>query len=107
MSECATRPRGDLIVKIISTDEDSESRSLPLELFDDALGYYFTALFEGKYVDRFGATLTAPTVSMTISDSEIAGALSVLVDVIMDYVIATIVRLAKTATSQAIRDAVS
>jgi hypothetical protein len=43
-----------------------------LKLFDDALGYYFTALFEGKYVDRFGATLTAPMVSMTISDGEIA-----------------------------------
>jgi hypothetical protein len=54
-------------------------------MFEDALGFYYTQLFQGKYIDRFGNKLTAPTVSMTIGDSEIAGALSVLVDVIIDY----------------------
>jgi hypothetical protein len=59
----------------------------PVMLLDEALGFYFTQLFEGKYVDGFGNTLQAPTVSMTITDSEIGGVLSVLVDVIMDYVL--------------------
>jgi hypothetical protein len=50
-----------------------------------ALGYYFTQLFRGKYVDRFGNTLPAPAISRTIGDSEIAGTLSVLVDTIIDF----------------------
>ena len=54
-------------------------------MFEDALGFYYTQLFQGKYIDRFGNKLTAPTVSMTIGDSEIAGGLSVLIDIIMDY----------------------
>jgi hypothetical protein len=56
-------------------------------LFEDALGFYFTQLFQGNYVDRFGSKLTAPSVSMTIGDSEVAGALAVLLDVIGDFVL--------------------
>jgi hypothetical protein len=56
-----------------------------LALFEDALGYYFTQLFRGQYVDRFGNTLPAPAISRTIGDSEIAATLSVLVDTIIDF----------------------
>jgi hypothetical protein len=59
----------------------------PLYLFEDALGYYFTRLFEGTYVDRFGTKVSAPTLSTSISDSEMQNVLAVFIDVVMDFVV--------------------
>jgi hypothetical protein len=88
----------EILVKSRTPSIDPTAAGDPnLALFDDALGFYFTQLFQNNYVDRFGNKLTAPTVSMTISDSEIAGALSVLVDVIMDYVLRSPVWVDNTA----------
>lgn len=56
-----------------------------LHLFEDALGFYFTRLFRGTYVDRFGDKLAAPAFSRTVGDSEIASTINVLIDVIVDF----------------------
>lgn len=58
-----------------------------VHLFEDALGFYFTRLFRGDYVDRFGDTMTAPAVSRTVGDSEIASTLGVLIDVMVDFAV--------------------
>lgn len=88
-SSISTSDLKDIINNVHAALAESKAASGggDIMLLDEALGFYFTQLFEGKYVDRFGNTLQAPTVSMTITDSEIGGALSVLVDVIMDYVL--------------------
>jgi hypothetical protein len=52
----------------------------------DTFAVYFNAYYKGNYVDRFGAPITKPSVALTVSDQEIANALSVLVDYILDSI---------------------
>jgi hypothetical protein len=53
---------------------------------DNAFSTYFIAYYEGSFYDRFGQNVTKPTLSMTIPDSEIASALTALVEYIVDLV---------------------
>lgn len=74
----------DILKKSQAASADTLSRA-NVSLFDDALGYYLHALFQGKYVDRFGNKLTAPTIVSTVSDSDITSVLDVLLDALGDY----------------------
>jgi hypothetical protein len=53
--------------------------------FKDAFVAYFSRYYEGKYVDRFGDTLSKPVLSRTINNTEIAGALQVMLELLFDY----------------------
>ncbi len=48
------------------------------------LGDYLSAYYNGTYVDFYGTKLTKPTITMTISDQEIAAVLSVVLDYMID-----------------------
>jgi hypothetical protein len=45
---------------------------------------YITQYYQGNYVDRFGVKITKPTLGTTVSDAEITGAFTILLDYIMD-----------------------
>jgi hypothetical protein len=47
---------------------------------------YFKAYYEGSFVDHLGTPIQRPTLSMTIPDTEIAAALTVLVEYIADNI---------------------
>jgi hypothetical protein len=47
---------------------------------------YFQAYYSNKYVDRLGQSISLPPISLTVSDSEIASALTVLIDYVADLV---------------------
>lgn len=48
------------------------------------IGDYLDAYYLGNYVDIYGTPLPAPTIAMTIDDTEIAGLLSVFLDYTLD-----------------------
>jgi hypothetical protein len=50
---------------------------------------YFKAYYEGKFVSRLGQTISKPDISLTIPDSEIAAAETVLLEFLIDLVDAT------------------
>lgn len=47
---------------------------------------YFTAYYSGKFYDRLGQSISKPTISLTVSDAEIAGALSFLIEYTVDLI---------------------
>ena len=57
--------------------------------FNEALVYYFDQYFRNKYVDRFGTPVNAPNVLQTITDNEIAGTVTVFLELVMDYAFQT------------------
>lgn len=57
--------------------------------FTDQFVAYFSAYYEGNYVDRFGNGLSQPAVSLTIPNAEIAGAVQVFWELVLDYVLLT------------------
>lgn len=72
-----------------------------VENFQKDFLLYFSTYFKGNYYDRFGNNIPAPAVSTTLGDSEIAGTMTVLVDLIMDYVLRTPVWVDKTPSPTA------
>jgi len=79
LPEVTRAPLSQAAVDPVSEDET--------RLFEDALGFYFTRLFRGDYIDRFGHRLTAPAVSRTVGDSDIASTLGVLIDAVVDFAV--------------------
>jgi hypothetical protein len=71
---------------VMSASSKIASSSTPAPKLPDTFVTYFKEYYDGKYVDRFGENIAKPTVSLTVSDQDIAGALSVLVDYIIDTV---------------------
>jgi hypothetical protein len=65
-----------------ATPEDSVT-------FKNAFVSYFSAYYNGEFVDRSGTTLTKPSISRTISDAEIASTLQVMWQLIFDYTLRT------------------
>lgn len=57
--------------------------------FGTAFVNYFSAYYKGNYVDRFGTALPKPAITRTIGNTEIAGTLQVLVELILDYSLKT------------------
>jgi hypothetical protein len=66
---------------------------------DNVFASYFSTYYDGKFVDRFGQTIAKPSLklpdlngshgvdlSITVSDADIAGALTILVDYLADLV---------------------
>jgi hypothetical protein len=53
---------------------------------NNVFGTYFTAYYSGKFYDRLGKNLAKPTISLTVSDAEIAGALSFLLEYTVDLI---------------------
>jgi len=47
---------------------------------------YFQAYYDNKYIDRYGNSISKPTLTLTVSDTEISAAVSVLVDYIIDSI---------------------
>jgi hypothetical protein len=52
----------------------------------NALAAYFTAYYKGDFYDRFSQSVSKPSLSTTIPDTEIAAALTVLIEYIADLV---------------------
>ena len=52
----------------------------------NAFSTYFTSYYKGTFIDRFGQSISKPSLSLTIPDTEIASAESVLVEYIADLV---------------------
>jgi len=50
----------------------------------NALPTYFMAYYGGKFYDRLGVLITKPTISLTVTDAEIASALTVLIEYLAD-----------------------
>jgi hypothetical protein len=53
--------------------------------FEAIFTSYFVAYYQGKFVDRYGGTLSKPTLGMTIGDDTITGAFTVLLNAMFDY----------------------
>jgi len=53
---------------------------------DDAFGIYFRNYLEGTFYDRYGVNIAKPTFSTTVGDTEINGALTMLVEYLLDSV---------------------
>lgn len=58
-------------------------------VFYNAFVGYFSAYYKGDYVERFGTKLPKPIIARTIGNTEIAGAVTVFVDLLLDYVLQT------------------
>jgi hypothetical protein len=63
--------------------------STPAEAESNLLIEYFSAYFEGEFVDRFGTMLPKPTLSRSINNQFIAGAIAVLMEYILDAALDT------------------
>ena len=50
---------------------------------------YFNSYYKGEYIDRFGNQVAKPKLSQNISDDEIAGAVTVFADLLIDYTLRT------------------
>jgi hypothetical protein len=50
----------------------------------NAFAIYFSAYYQGKFVDRFGQSLVKPDISKTVPDTEIAAAETVLLEFLFD-----------------------
>jgi hypothetical protein len=61
------------------------SKSSSQMSFRDAFVGYFSAYYKGKYVDRLGNSLQKPVISRTINNTEIAGAVQVMFELLYDY----------------------
>jgi hypothetical protein len=57
--------------------------------FNQALVYYFNQYYKNAYIDRFGTPVLGPNSLQTISDNEIAGTVTVFLELIMDYAFQT------------------
>ena len=55
----------------------------------DKFVQYLKQYYAGSYIDRYGNSIIKPQLSLTVSDEEIAGAISLLVDYIIDSIDAT------------------
>ncbi len=64
-----------------------------------AAGEYFTQYYEGKFVDRFGVSISKPSLSTTVTDAQITAAFTVLMEYVIDQVDPTPVFGDKVATS--------
>ena len=51
-----------------------------------AFSIYFTAYYEGNFIDRFGNSVTKPEISLTIPDTEIAAALTFMLEYVADLI---------------------
>jgi hypothetical protein len=69
--------------------ENTANTSEDKVTFKNAFVSYFSAYYNGKFVDRSGTTLTKPSISRTISDAEIATTLQVMWQLIFDYTLRT------------------
>ncbi|MGB8629632.1 MAG: hypothetical protein WCD69_09600 [Xanthobacteraceae bacterium] len=67
----------------------AQSDDKAVKKFQQAFVTYFSAYFDGKYYDRFGNKIPAPAISTTLGDTEIAGTVTVLVDLVMDFILQT------------------
>ena len=57
--------------------------------FYKAVILYFNSYYKGEYMDRFGNQVAKPKLSQNISDDEIAGAVTVFADLLVDYTLRT------------------
>lgn len=57
--------------------------------FSKAFVFYFSQYYKGKFVDRMGNKLAKPTLSRTIGNTDIAGAVEVMWELILDYKFST------------------
>lgn len=57
--------------------------------FKNAFVEYYSRYYHGTYVDRFGNTLDKPAISRTINNTEIAGAVQVMFELLYDYGVRT------------------
>lgn len=57
--------------------------------FKNAFVRYFADYYEGKFIDRFGTTISKPSLSLTISDTEIGNVVQVMWELILDYTLGT------------------
>lgn len=81
---------GPLSIGVINTAANvSPSDDSTEKPFSNMFVDYYVAYYKGQFVDRFGNVLSAPQISLTVSDAEIAGAFSVLVELLADYVLRT------------------
>jgi hypothetical protein len=55
----------------------------------DRIVQYESYYFNGTFVDRFGTKLTKPSLSLTVSDQEIGGALTAFLEALADDIFAT------------------
>ena len=69
----------------INTDRVAEAQTT----FNEALVYYFNQYYQDKYVDRFGNPVHTPNSLQTITDNEIAGTVTVFLELAMDYAFQT------------------
>ena len=69
-----------------STAPGAANPTQPATQKPNALAAYFTAYYQGKFYDRFSQSVSKPSLSTTIPDTEIAAALTVLVEYIADLV---------------------
>lgn len=53
---------------------------------NDPFGIYFRNYFEGSFYDRYGVNIAKPSFSATIGDTEINGALTMLIEYLLDSV---------------------
>ena len=53
---------------------------------ETALSKYFTEYYSGNFYDRLGKGIAKPDISLTVSDAEIAAALTVLIEYVVDLV---------------------
>ena len=79
------------VVKSLLLDAQTLSKDVDDDVkdFQQYFLQYFAAYYKGAYTDRFGTPIPPPAISTTIADSEISSTMTVLVDVIMDYILRT------------------
>jgi hypothetical protein len=65
------------------------ANSANAKLFRDTLAKYFSAYYQGGYVDRFGDTIPKPILAQNVGNTELAGVASVFLDFMMDYSLRT------------------
>jgi len=69
-----------------ATSLTNATQPAPAATGNDAFGIYFRNYYEGTFYDRYGVNLTKPTFSATIGDTEIDGALTMLIEYFLDSV---------------------
>jgi hypothetical protein len=79
------------VVKSLLLDAQTMSKDFDDDVkdFQQYFLQYFAAYYKGAYNDRFGTPIPPPAISTTIADSEISSTMTVLVDLIMDYILRT------------------
>jgi hypothetical protein len=79
------------VVKTLLLDAQTMAKDVDDDVkeFQQYFLQYFAAYYKGAYYDRFGTPIPPPAISTTIADSEISSTMTVLVDVMMDYILRT------------------